>query len=114
MSFCLIVSIIEGVKTLIEPKVSKIDNCFTFGDIYNKIISNINSSNIYYQRDIEIYDQTDVKSKWILIKEYFDDKIDIVFAFKFTEIKFKIILSSPASQLILQVNPLNIIMQNAH
>src|SRR6185437_10612310 len=105
---------IEGVKTLIGPKMPKIDNCFTFRDIYNKITPNINLSDTYGQREIEIYGRTNAKSKWILIEECFDDKIEVILVLKFTKIKFKIIPSSPAPQPILQVNPLNILIQNAY
>ena len=110
MNFRLIVSVEEDTKTLIGPKVPKIDDCITFGDLYNKV-----TPNTYRQRDIKIYGRADAKSKWILIEECIDDELlDVVIALKFTEIKFKIAPSSPTiSRQVLQVNPLNIIMQTA-
>ena len=97
MNFHLIVSVEESIKTLIEPKVPKIDNC---------------TPNTVGQRDIEIYGRTNAKSRWIQIEEYFDDELEVVVSLKFTEIKFKISPSSPILH-VLQVNPLDIIMQSA-
>ena len=100
MNFRLIVSVDEGIKTLIEPKVPKIDDCITFEDLYNKV-----TPNTVGQRNIEIYGRTNAKSKWIQIEECFDDELEVVMSLKFTEIKFKISPSSPISHL-LQVNPI--------
>ncbi|RGB24433.1 hypothetical protein C1646_676385 [Rhizophagus diaphanus] len=44
------------------PKVPNINDCITFEDLYKKV-----TINIYEQRDVEIYGQTDAKSKWIPI-----------------------------------------------
>ena len=107
MNFRLIVSVEEGIKTLIEPKVPKIDDCITFEDLYNKV-----TPNTVGQRNIEIYGRTNAKSKWIQIEECFDDELEVVMSLKFTEIKFKISPSSPIPH-VLQVNPLDIIMQSA-
>ena len=109
MNFRLIVSVEEGIKTLIGPKVPKIDDCITFKDLYNKI-----TPDTYRYRDIKIYGQIDVKYNWILIEECIDDELEVVTILKFTKIKFKISQSSPISQHVLQVNPLNILMQNAY
>src|SRR6266480_833789 len=90
MTFRLIVSVEENIKTIIGPKIPKIDNCITFGDLYSKVIPST-----YRHRDIEIYGRIDAKSKWILIEECFDDELEVIISLKFTEIKFKIISSSP-------------------
>src|SRR5437764_2565419 len=109
MNFRLIVSVEEGIKTLIGPKVPNINDCITFEDLYKKV-----TLNTYEQRDVEIYGRTDAKSKWIPIEECFDDEFEIIVtSLKFTEIKFKITPSSPVPQRILQNNPLDIIMQTA-
>ncbi|CAB4435961.1 unnamed protein product [Rhizophagus irregularis] len=105
MNFRLIVSVEEGIKTLIVPKV--LNNCITFEDLYKKV-----TLNIYEQRDVKIYGWTDAKSKWIPIEKCFDDEFKIIVtSLKFTEIKFKITPSLPVSQYALQNNPLDIIMQ---
>jgi hypothetical protein len=108
MNFRLIVSVEEGIKTLIGPKVPNINDCITFEDLYKKV-----TLNTYEQRDVEIYGRTDAKSKWIPIEECFDDEFEIIVtSLKFTEIKFKISPSSPVPQRVLQNNPLDIIMRN--
>jgi len=106
-NFRLIVSVEEGIKTLIGPKIPNINDCITFEDLYKKV-----TLNAYEQRDVETYGQIDAKSKWIPIEECFDDELKVIISLKFTEIKFKIISFSPISH-VLQVNPLNIIMQTA-
>lgn len=107
MNFHLIVSVEEGIKTLIGPKVPNINDCITFEDLYKKA-----TLNSYEQSDVEIYGRTDAKSKWIPIEECFDDRFEIIVtSLKFTEIKFKITPSSLVPQHVLQNNPLDIIMQ---
>ena len=106
MNFRLIVSVEEGTKTLIGPKVPNINDCLTFEDLYKKV-----TFNTYDQRDVEIYGRIDAKSKWIPIEECFDDELEIITSLKFTEIKFKIMPTSPIPRCTLQNNPLNIIMQ---
>ena len=106
MNFRLIVSVEEGTKTLIGPKIPNINDCITFEDLYKKV-----TLNTYTQRDVEIYGRIDAKSKWIIIEECFDDELEIITSLKFTEIKFKITSSPPIPQRTSQNNPLDIIMQ---
>lgn len=107
MNFRLIVSVEEGAKTLVGPKVPNINDCITFEDLYNKV-----TINTYERSHVEIYGRTDAKSKWIPIEECFKDDLEIIRSLKFTEIKFKI-PSSPAPRRISRNNPLDIIMQTA-
>ena len=108
MNFRLIVSVEEGIKTLIGPKIPNINDCITFEDLYKKV-----TLNAYEQRDVETYGRIDAKSKWIPIEECFDDELEIITNLKFTEIKFKINSTSPTPQYILQNNALDIIMRTA-
>ena len=71
MSFRLIVSVEEGIKTLIGPKIPNINDCITFEDLYKKV-----PLNAYEQRDVETYGRIDAKSKWIPIEECFDDELE--------------------------------------
>ena len=90
MNLRLIVSVEEGLKTLVKPKVPNISDCITFKDVFKKV-----TINIYGQRDIEIYGRIDAKSKWILIEECLNDELEVIINLKFTEIKFKITPSPP-------------------
>src|SRR3990170_6411787 len=108
MNFRLIVNVEEGTKTLIGPKVPNINDCITLEDIYKKV-----TLNIYEQREVEIYGRIDAKSKWILIEECFDDDLEVITSLKFTEVKFKISPQLPVQQQVLQINPLNTMMQAA-
>src|ERR1043165_2678460 len=78
MNFRLIVSVEEGTKTLIGPKVPNINDCFTFEDLFKKV-----TLDTFTQRDIETYGRIDAKSKWIPIEKCFDGELEIIKNLKF-------------------------------
>jgi len=73
MNFRLIVSVEEGIKTLIKPKVPNISGCITFREVFKKV-----TLNVYEQRNIEIFGRVDAKSNWNSIEECLDGWLEVI------------------------------------